>query len=316
MSEAVISLDIGGTSMKGALVSKAGDILYKEEFDTDATFTKSEHEAYIIKCIESLMKKKPVEYNIIGFGADSPGISDNSGTHIGGAENVPGLEGLNFRDIGRVYNLDALHANDASVAALGEFKYGSGRGKNSKAAMFVTVGTGIGGGFVFNGELFVGSIGAAGEIGHVCLVPNGERCNCGSVGCVERYCSATAYISNAKTKVHKNLKKTDLTIDMIESGGAKIIFDYAKKGDALASDVVAECSHYLGIAISQATNMLDLDLVLIGGGICKDFDMIIPYVWSAVNDYTLRILGTRLKIEKASLGNDAGILGCAAMFFK
>ncbi len=316
MSKAVISLDIGGTSMKGALVSKTGDILHKEEFDTDPSFTTDEHKSYIIKCVESLITKKPSEYDIVGFGADSPGISDKTGVHIGGAENVPGLKGLSFKDIGRVFNVDALHANDASVAALGEFRYGSGRGKDSKAAMIITVGTGIGGGFVFDGELFTGSIGAAGEIGHVCLVPNGERCNCGSVGCVERYCSATAYISSAKTKVHKGLKQTELTMDIIEKGGAKVIFDYAKKGDRLANDVVAECSHYLGIAISQATNMLDLDLVLIGGGICKDFEMIIPYVRSAVIDYTLKIQAERLSIEKASLGNDAGILGCAAMFFK
>lgn len=315
MSKGVVSLDIGGTSMKGALVSEDGSILHKEEFDTNTLLTKEEHTSYIIECITKMLEKRPSDCNIIGFGVDSPGISDDNDVHIGGAENIPGLLGVDFKAIGCTLNLDTHHANDASVAALGEFKYGTGRDKNSKAAMIVTVGTGIGGGFVFNGELFTGSIGGAGEIGHVCLVPNGETCNCGSKGCVERYCSATAYIKTAKTKVHRGLKQTSLTADIIDNGGAKVIFDYAKKGDALANDVVAECSYYLGISISQAVNMLDLDLVLIGGGICKDFDMIIPHVWSAVHDYTLRIQGTKLRIDKASLGNNAGILGCAAMFF-
>ena len=182
--------------------------------------------------------------------------------------------------------------------------------------MFITLGTGVGGGFVFNGKLFTGSLGGAGEVGHVFVVPDGDKCNCGSSGCIERYASATGFIAMAKQKIHKNVVPTTLTYEELEKGKAKAIFDAAKKGDALAKETIAECSYYLGMSIAQALNMLDLDLVLIGGGLCKDFDMMIEHIKRGVNNYALRMMVRNLEIKPASLGNDAGVLGCAAMFFR
>lgn len=316
MKDAVIALDIGGTSIKGAIINEEGNILYKDSFNIEANFTSEEHKTNIANIIKKLLENMPSEYNAIGIGLDCPGVMNSETLHMGGAENVPGLHGIKFSDIGDLFDLPVKTANDASMAALGEAKYGSGKDKEYKSVMFITLGTGVGGGFVLNGKLFTGSLGGAGEIGHVVVVPDGDKCNCGSSGCIERYASATGFIAMAKQKIHKNVVPTTLTYEELEKGKAKAIFDAAKKGDILAKETIAECSYYLGISISQALNMLDLDLVLIGGGLCKDFDMMIEHIKRGVNNYGLRMMVRNLEIKPASLGNDAGVLGCAAMFFK
>ncbi|SUW00409.1 ROK family protein [Brachyspira pilosicoli] len=316
MKDAVIALDIGGTSIKGAIINEEGNILYKDSFNIEANFTSEEHKTNIANIIKKLLENMPSEYNAIGIGLDCPGVMNSETLHMGGAENVPGLHGIKFSDIGDLFDLPIKTANDASMAALGEAKYGSGKDKEYKSVMFITLGTGVGGGFVFNGKLFTGSLGGAGEVGHVFVVPDGDKCNCGSSGCIERYASATGFIAMAKQKIHKNVVPTTLTYEELEKGKAKAIFDAAKKGDALAKETIAECSYYLGMSIAQALNMLDLDLVLIGGGLCKDFDMMIDHIKRGVNNYGLRMMVRNLEIKPASLGNDAGVLGCAAMFFR
>ncbi|AFR71603.1 transcriptional regulator/sugar kinase [Brachyspira pilosicoli WesB] len=316
MKDAVIALDIGGTSIKGAIINEEGNILYKDSFNIEANFTSEEHKTNIANIIKKLLENMPSEYNAIGIGLDCPGVMNSETLHMGGAENVPGLHGIKFSDIGDLFDLPIKTANDASMAALGEAKYGSGKDKEYKSVMFITLGTGVGGGFVFNGKLFTGSLGGAGEVGHVFVVPDGDKCNCGSSGCIERYASATGFIAMAKQKIHKNVVPTTLTYEELEKGKAKAIFDAAKKGDALAKETIAECSYYLGMSIAQALNMLDLDLVLIGGGLCKDFDMMIEHIKRGVNNYALRMMVRNLEIKPASLGNDAGVLGCAAMFFR
>lgn len=316
MKDVVIALDIGGTSMKGAIVEENGNILYKESFDVDANHTTEEHKKRIKEVIEKLKSHIPADYKVIGLGIDSPGVMNKETLHLGGAENIPGLHGIKFSDIGDLFNLTVKTVNDASAAALGEAKYGSGKEKKYQSIMFITLGTGVGGGFVLNGKLFTGALGGAGELGHVFVVPDGDRCNCGSSGCIERYASATGFINMAKQKIHKNLIPTALTYEKLDKGKAKALFDAAKNGDILAKETIAECSYYLGMSIAQALNMLDLDLVLIGGGLCKDFDMMINDIKRGVQNYGLRMMVNNLEIKPASLGNDAGVLGCAALFFR
>ncbi|MEI0509367.1 ROK family protein [Brachyspira intermedia] len=316
MKEVVIAIDIGGTSMKGAVIEENGNILYKDNFDVNPSHTTEEHKKIITEFVEKLKSNIPNDYKAVGLGIDCPGVMNRETLHMGGAENIPGLKGLKFSDIGDKFNLPTKTANDASMAALGEAKYGSGKEKDYQSVMFVTLGTGVGGGFVLNGKLFTGSLGGAGEIGHVFVVPDGDKCNCGSSGCIERYASATGFIAMAKQKIHKGVIPTTLTYEELDKGKAKALFDAAKKGDILAKETIAECSYYLGMSIAQALNMLDLDLVLIGGGLCKDFDMMIEHINRAVRNYGLRMMVGNLEIKPASLGNDAGVLGCAALFFR
>lgn len=316
MKNVVVAVDIGGTSMKGAVIEENGNILYKDNFDINPGHTTEEHKEVITRFIEILIENIPNNYNPIGLGIDCPGVTNRETLHIGGAENIPGLYGLKFSDIGYKFNLPTKTANDASTAALGEAKYGTGKEKDYQSVMLVTLGTGVGGGFVLNGKLFTGSLGGAGEIGHVSVIPDGDKCNCGSSGCIERYASATGFIAMAKQKIHKNIIPTSLTYEELDNGKAKALFDAAKKGDELAKETIAECSYYLGVSMAQALNMLDLDLILIGGGLCKDFDMMIDHINRGVRNYGLRMMVNNVEIKPASLGNDAGVLGCAALFFR
>ncbi|MCZ9894027.1 ROK family protein [Brachyspira hyodysenteriae] len=291
MKEAVIAIGVtGGTSMKGAVIEENGNILYKDNFDVNPSHTTEEHKKIITEFVEKLKSNMPDGYKAVGLGIDCvPGVMNRETLHMGGAEKTPpGLKGLKFSDIGNKFNIPTKKANDASMAALGEAKYGSGKEKDYQSVMFVTLGTGVGGGFVLNGKLFTGSLGGAGEIGHVFVVPDGDKCNCGSSGCIERYASATGFIAMAKQKIHKGVIPTTLTYEELDKGKAKALFDAAKKGDALAKETIAECSYYLGMSIAQALNMLDLDLVLIGGGLCKDFDMMIEHINRGVRNYGLR----------------------------
>ena len=315
MTDIVICFDIGGTLIKGALIDKAGNILYKESIDTCTSLDTKEQEASLVKCTEVFMNKVSSDMNVIGLAMASPGVSDKNTVLLGGCENIEGMHGLRFSDIGDRFSLPTKHENDASTAALGEVVYGAGKGSEYKSALLITLGTGVGGGLVFDGHIYRGSKGYAGEIGHTCVIPGGLECNCGSYGCLEQYSSANGYIRNARQRMHKKLYNTILTEEDIIRDKAKSIFDAAKKGDQLASDTVSECSHILGMAIAHAMNMLDLDLVLIGGGLCKDFDMIIPHIDRALREYGLLLSVPLLTIKPASLGNDAGVLGCAALFF-
>ncbi len=315
MKNVVIALDIGGTSIKGAVVEENGTISYKESFNINSNHSKEEHTTELIKVVEKLLSNVSADCKAVGLGICAPGVMNNDTLHIGGAENIPGLHSIKFSDIGDKFNLPTKAANDASIAALGETKYGSGRDKNYHSVLFITLGTGVGGGLVLDGKLFTGALGGAGEFGHVVVVPDGDKCNCGSSGCIEKYASATGFINNAKQKIHKNLLKTSLTYEILERDKAKAIFDAAKEGDILANETISECSYYLGISIAQAVNMLDLDLVLIGGGLSDNFEYMKEHIERGVRNYALRMMVNNLTIKKASLGNDAGVLGCAALFF-
>ncbi len=316
MKDVVLCFDIGGTSIKGAIVDRAGTIYHKESFLTSKSLDKNKQELELTKCVDSMKSKVQEDMNIVGLGIGSPGFSDKTTVLVGGGENIAGMFGIRFSDIGDKYGIPTKHDNDANVAALGEAVYGVGCGQDSTSALLITLGTGVGGGFVFDGKIFRGSKRYAGEIGHACVVPEGLQCNCGGRGCIEQYSSATGFINNAKRRLHKkSLYNSILTEELLERDSAKAIFDAAKKGDILSLDTIAECSHILGIFIGSVMNMLDLDLVMIGGGLCKDFDMIKPHIDRGLNEQGLMISVPLLKIIPASLGNDAGVLGCAALFF-
>lgn len=316
MKDIVLCFDIGGTSIKGAIVDRDGIIYHKESFPTSKSLDRKEQETELTKCVEAIKSKAQSDMNIVGLGIGSPGFSDENTVLVGGGENIAGMFGMRFADIGDKFSIPTKHDNDANVAALGEALYGAGKNSHSRSALLITLGTGVGGGFIFDGKIFRGSKRYAGEIGHVCVIPDGLQCNCGGRGCIEQYSSATGFISNAKRRLHKkSLYNSILTEEILEQDQAKSIFDAAKQGDILCLDTIAECSHILGRFIASTMNMLDLDLVMIGGGLCKDFDMMKPHIDSGLREQGLMLSVPLLKIRPASLGNDAGVLGCAALFF-
>lgn len=309
MDQFVFGVDIGGTAIKTGLFDKEGRLLGKWEFNTVKTGDGRD----IIKSAADLIKNKINELrldirSIKGIGAGMPGpVTDNG--EVQELANL-GLGHFNIEEeMGRLTGLRVKAGNDANVAALGEMWRGSGRGFNSM--VFVTLGTGVGGGIIINGRILAGSRGAAGEIGHILVNGNETRiCGCGKKGCLEQYASATGIVWLAG----QMLGQTDeaSTLRSLSSISAKDVFDHAKKGDTLALGVVDKACSYLGVALSHVAQVADPEAFVIGGGVSKAGKILIDTIKGHYEGYVMDSLKDK-EFRLASLGNDAGIYGCAGL---
>lgn len=303
----IAGIDIGGTSVKGLLLS-GGKAVFTESVPTDA--------AKLAECAAALVKKMcngagvPAE-SLQGVGAGCPGMVDSSSGTIVFSGN------LNLKN----YPLaEKLHAelgvpvravNDANAAALGEAKYGAG--KDYADSVFITLGTGVGGGVIIGGKLFEGYMSAGTEIGHMVIERGGDRCTCGRRGCFEAYASATALIRRTKWAMEENpgsLMWRDYTSD---TATGKTAFDYPD--DAAANEVVDWYIKYLGCGIVNLANIFRPNAIILGGGVAAQGDRLIKPLQKLLDG---EIFGgnarATVRIVCASLGASAGAYGAAALF--
>lgn len=212
-------------------------------------------------------------------------------------------------------SLPAVIDNDANCAALGEMWKGAGNG--AKDIVAVTLGTGVGGGVIANGHIVQGISGAAGEIGHITSIPQGgAQCNCGKTGCLETVASATGIVRIGKEKIEaaKDLSG-ELTTLYRENGTitAKDIFDCARRGDRIATEVIKEVSFYLGLALANIANTLNPEKIVLGGGVSKAGDILLDPVRENFKKYAFSRVKESTQIAVATLGNDAGVIGAARL---
>ncbi|WP_069648932.1 ROK family protein [Caloranaerobacter ferrireducens] len=310
-----IGVDIGGTAIKIGLVDNEGNIVYKKQIDTKAKRGYLEIEKDIIGLIKSLIniaQDKGNKIKSIGIGV--PGVADLEGNKVIycpnlGWTNVPLGENLK-----KELKLPIYIENDATVAGIAESIKGITKGyKNS---IFITLGTGVGGGIILGGKVYSGAHGIGSEIGHMIVGENFYDCNCGNNGCLETFSSATAIIKYAKKLIKEEkyetalLKKVNNDLMKLNS---KMIFDSAKEGDQLANKVVDRMVRYLGIGIANLINILDPDVIAIGGGVSKAGDFLLEKVKKEVSKYVLYKEAKHAEIFLAELGNDAGIIGAALL---
>ncbi len=295
----ILAFDVGGTSIKCALYDAHGALLEKWQIKTD----KKDCGMRIFKDIAaSIRRKLPQLDQIQGIGIGVPGPV--TGTFVETAVNL----GWKKNDVAKALQ-DALGEaipvfveNDADVAAYGEFM----AHKKSLASMaLLTLGTGIGGGVILDKTIHRGANGVGGEFGHFKMAETGNRCNCGNTGCLETFASATAVVHETMRKLKSGTPST-LSLDNIN---AKIIFEAAQAGDDLALAMVDKAAYYLGRAIGLINTALDLELVLIGGGLSDAGDFFIDKIRKHYRENTFHVVKA-LPIERAVLGNDAGIHGC------
>jgi glucokinase len=245
---------------------------------------------------------------------------DDDGTVIGGAENLPGWNGTQIsKPIMARFGLKSVAANDVTVTAMAEAKYGAGRGVRNMVCY--ALGTGIGGGMVLEGKLYKGSHGMAGEIGHIPVETNGIRCNCGQVGCLERYASAPGIVAMAKTMcaAASNGEVTHFVKYVTKHGDdltSKIVYDYVKKHDPVALRVHERTCEMLARGIGMMVNALSPDRVVLGGGVMMAGQIIVDTVAKYVPKYCFPTIWERCTIVAAELGEDAGALGAGAMVFE
>ncbi len=310
----IAGVDIGGTNTKIGIVNEEGKILVKKSIKTlsiegtEITLTR------IWNTIKELLESLEIsEEELKGIGMGIPGPVMNKKV-VGFFANFPWEKNLNVSQIfekisGKITRLD----NDVNVIALGEAKYGAGKGASSSVT--IALGTGIGGGIYVDGNLISGFTGAGGEIGHMKLVKDGKLCGCGQKGCFEAYASATGIEREAISRLlvdKTNLlyKKIDGNIEKLE---AKDIFDAAKEGDKFSLDLVDYEAEYLAMGIGNILNIVNPEKVILGGGVALAGDILLDRVKEKLPKYALGVTLNNFEIVLGILGNDAGIKGAAAL---
>lgn len=310
----LIGVDLGGTTVKFAILTVEGEIQQKWSINTDIL---NEGKNIVPQVIESINHRLEMyglsSDDFLGIGMGSPGSVDlDKGTVIGAYN-------LNWRTVQPVKEqieagtgISFYIDNDANVAALGEQWKGAGEGSGN--VVFVTLGTGVGGGIIAEGNLVHG-FGTAGEIGHINVNPTGYECTCGNVGCLETVASATGVVRIARdlSEEYAGDSKLKYLIDDGQEVTAKTVFDHAKSGDQLAEIVIEKFNFYLGLACSNIANVLHPETIVIGGGVSAAGEMLINGVDKYFKKYAFPQIKTSTKLKLAQLGNDAGVIGAASL---
>ncbi|MCK4404603.1 MAG: ROK family protein [candidate division Zixibacteria bacterium] len=311
-----IGVDLGGTNIKFGIVSDKGEILYKGMLSARANLGRDAILNNINKAIEqSLTFAREKKIKIKGIGVGSPGtVNLESGKIEGSCPNIPQLVDVNLkRWLSDYFKFPIYVDNDANLMALAESKFGAAKGY--KDALCLTLGTGIGGGIILDGKLFHGSNFAGAEFGHMSICSNGRKCNCGGIGCLEMYASAPAMVKDTKRLLKRYRKSIihKLIKGDLDTLTTEVIFQAEKKGDVLASDVINQACTYLGAGIASAVNLLNPQVVVIGGGVSEGGPSFIRRIEKEVKIRAFPSATKSLKVVKAKLGNDAGFIGAAIL---
>ena len=309
MASYVFGVDVGGTTVKMGLFNKDGEVIDKWEIPTRT----ENHGENILPDVAASIKEKMGQKSIVkedveGVGIGTPGPVEKNGV-VHQAVNL-GWPEMNMKEELTTL-LDGMRVeggNDANVAALGEMWKGGGQGHKNLVA--VTLGTGVGGGIIINGEIMTGATGSGGEIGHIHVEDNEtEACNCGNFGCLEEYASATGITRLANRALQASDKDSVLRNGEVS---AKTVFDAVKVGDELAIEVAKQFGEYLGKALGVIAAIVNPEIFVIGGGVSKAGDILFDYIRPSFERTAFH--GSRNVIfALATLGNDAGIYGAARM---
>jgi glucokinase len=244
------------------------------------------------------------------------GAIDTDNGIITVSPNLPDWVDIPLRDITQAaYGISIFLLNDANAAALGEHRLGAGKG--SANLIYITVSTGIGGGIIIDNKLYSGTSGSAGEIGHMTIDVNGPVCNCGSTGCLETLASGTAVAREAINRI-KNGEKSSLTetIKEIENITTKDVGQAATDGDALALAIIDRASYYLGVGLANLVNILNPDIIIVGGGLSKLGDLLLEPAREVVQERAFQLPAQAVRIVPSQFGDDAGIIGAAVFAYE
>ena len=306
-SDLTIGIDIGGTKISAGVVDSSGNLINSLIISTPL-----EGGREVILSVINLITELSKKYTIKGIGISIAAlISSDYGTIVG-APNIANLSKLNFvNEISKEFKLPLIVENDANAAMWAEFKFGNAKSLNP--VMFFIIGTGVGGGLVIDGKLFKGVNGIGAEFGHMCVVPNGLSCGCGSKGCLEQYASGGALIRYANEALLANPDKSEEVLSFGEgklSGTA--LTKAAKAGNELALAAFSKQADWLGLACASYSLIIDPQAIIIGGGVVDAGELFLAPVRAAMRKY-MPFAESHVppKIIAAKFGNDAGLIGAA-----
>jgi len=314
----VISMDVGGTFTKLALVDPAGEVRQRHEEPSEHQIAGAEVPQYVVGIVERMLQDSGLTRDeVVGVCVGIPGVIDHRTDVIISCPNLTNWEGMPLAKwVGERLGLPTYIEKDANEAALGERWIGAGRGIDDLVCF--TLGTGIGTGIILNGELYRGSIGGAGEIGHIIVDKDGPLCTCGNPGCLESFASARAIAGTARNAAASGepTAMLELAGGDINSITAATVFAAARAGDHLAARIASEAVEYLGVGVASIVNVFNPAMVILGGGIAQAGDQILIPVRQIVRQRARRLLAEHVQIVLATLGNDAGVIGGAYLVFK
>lgn len=303
----VIGVDLGGTNLRTALLDHNGRILGKSK---EATHASQGRDKVVARLIENIKAIRDSGGNkgrgLIAVGVGAPGVIHAEKGIVVKSPNFPDWNKFPLRsELESALGIPVVVENDANAAALGEQWLGAGRGVRSM--LFITLGTGVGGGIILDNRIWHGADGMAGEVGHITLVPDGRKCGCGNTGCLETYASAPGIVKSYWEALGKSGE--DTTGKEITS---QEIYQAARSGDRLSIHVMREMGRYLGMGIANLINIFNPEMIVIGGGVMEAWPLFIDYAREEIRRRAFEYPAERTKIVQSALGDDAGVVGAAA----
>lgn len=312
----IVGIDLGGTNTKVGLVNAvSGKVIYSTSIKTESEKGIDDTFGRIATLVDSILTDKGVtKSDVQGIGMGIPGPVMHQSV-VGFFANFPWGKNVNAKELLEAKTgLPVKVDNDVNVITAGEAWLGAAKGY--KNVVCLALGTGVGGGILINGQLVDGFRGAGGEIGHMIVEADGRLCGCGHKGCLEAYCSATGVIREAVSRltVNKQNRVWEMVDKDITKVEAKHIFDAAKEGDEFAIDIVKHLVKYLAIGVGNLMNILNPEVIVIGGGVALAGDILFDALKEEVKKTALGVAIDGVKFLPAALGNDAGVVGAAALF--
>jgi glucokinase len=305
-----IGVDVGGTKVLGGVVDENGAVLKTARRDTPR-----EGGSALTSTIAEVALELSAEFDVTGVGLSAAGFVSSDRKTMLATPNIAGWNGVQLEaELRALINLPIVLENDANAAAWGEARFGAGRGRENM--LMVTVGTGIGGGIIVNGQLLRGAFGIAAEIGHLRVFPEGHLCGCGARGCFEQYASGNALLRHAREAIAAS---PDLARNLLSRGDGTLegltgraITDAARDGDQVALAAFNTTAQWLGAGIASLSVILDPECVVIGGGVVDAGEILLEPTRVALERY-MPFAGKHPSplIIAAKLGNEAGLVGAA-----
>jgi glucokinase len=306
-TEAVAGVDIGGTKIAVALADTGGRVISLSRFATRIELGPYRILDNAVKEIERMIDETAARLIAVGVGCGGPLDRERglilSPPNLPNWDEFPVIELLEKR-----LGVPALLDNDANAAALGEYRFGAGRGLRNM--VYITISTGIGGGIIIGGKLLHGINDGAGEVGHITVLPEGPQCGCGARGCMEAICSGTSIARRARERLsagaQSSLRETGARIDEVT---AKAVAEAARDGDPLAVEIWDETIYYLAIGMSNIVNILAPEAVVLGGGVSTAGEQLLEPLRQHVRSRTHMLPPEKISILQAALGGESGIYG-------
>ena len=311
----IIGVDIGGTKILAVVADSNGKLLARKHIPTQAASGPEPGIKRIILAINQVCRQANISSKdgINGIGIAIAGLVDTPRGILVTSPHLPDWRDVPLKDqLEAALGVQTFIINDAKAAALGEQTFGAGKGIENQ--IYMTVSTGIGGGIIINGALYMGKAGSAGEIGHMVIDVNGPRCNCGNNGCLETLASGTAVAREMSARLGKGDSSIvrDTVSGRLQDITAEMVSKAAEQGDTVAVEVIHQAGVYLGVGLANLVNIFNPELIIIGGGFAKVGSRLLDPAISEMKRRAFSRPANQVRITVAQLGDNSGVLGAVA----